>query len=227
MLTLDVKVDLRDQFGPVRDQGARPTCLAFATSDSHASLRVGWDPLSGEFAFYQAQRRAGRTPGQGALLPSMLEALKLDGQPVEASWPYLAQVPADVSAWVPPADLGTCFGRNGITGAVDLVGVRLMLSLAQPMVLLTMLSQSFYAPVAGVVDSAPGELPDPALRHAVVAVGFGEVDGVGATLVRNSWGSAWGIDGHAWLTDRFLVPRLFATVSLLEEVNVRSRSIAA
>lgn len=227
MRTLDVKVDLRGQFGPVRDQGARPTCLAFAASDSHAGVRDGWVPLSSEFAFYQAQRRAGRTPAQGAVLPSMLEALKLDGQPVETGWPYLVTVPADVSAWVPPASVGARFGRNGTAGGVDLVGVRSMLTLARPMILLTMLSMSFFAPVAGVVDAATGEIADPSLRHAVVAVGYGEIDGAGVILVRNSWGSAWGIDGHAWLTDRFLAPRLFATASLLEEVDVPSRPNAA
>lgn len=227
MQTLDVQVDLRGKFGPVRDQGARPTCLAFAASDSHAGLRDGWEPLSSEFAFYQAQRRAGRTPAQGAVLPSMLEALRLDGQPVEAGWPYLAAVPADVSAWTPPFGVGACFGRNGMTGSVDLVGVRSMLALARPMVLLTMLSQSFFMPVAGVVDAGPEEAPEPSLRHAIVAVGYGDVDGENAILVRNSWGAGWGIDGHAWITDRFLVPRLFATASLLEEVNVPSRANAA
>ena len=52
--------DLRKHFGDARDQGPRPTCLSFAASDAHAALRTGWTPLSCEFAFYQAQRRAGR-----------------------------------------------------------------------------------------------------------------------------------------------------------------------
>lgn len=71
MATIAIAVDLRGHFGPVRDQGDRPTCLAFAASDSHAGLRPGWAPLSCEFAFYHAQRRAGRSPAQGAVLPAM------------------------------------------------------------------------------------------------------------------------------------------------------------
>ena len=50
-VTVEVDVDLRGEFGPVRDQGSRPTCLAFAASDSHAGVRAGWRPLSCEFAF--------------------------------------------------------------------------------------------------------------------------------------------------------------------------------
>lgn len=227
MPTIATAVDLRGQFGPVRDQGARPTCLAFAASDSHAGLRPGWDPLSCEFAFYHAQRRAGRSPAQGAVLPAMLEVLKGDGQPHESGWPYFAYSPTDLALWAPPAAVGACYGRNGVTGGSDLSGVRSMLGLARPMVILTMLSQSFFMPVAGIVNSEPGEAPEPSQRHAVVAVGYGSVDGTPAILIRNSWGSAWGADGHAWLTDAFLGPRLFATATLLEEVDVPSRSIAA
>ena len=94
-MVLEIDVDLRGLFGPVRDQGARPTCLAFAASDSHAGLRAEWDPLSCEFAFYHAQRRAGRTVAQGAELGAMLDALRIEGQPVEAGWPYLDAAPAD------------------------------------------------------------------------------------------------------------------------------------
>ena len=42
-------------FGQARNQGARPTCMAFAASDIHAALRRGWSPLSCEYAFYQAR----------------------------------------------------------------------------------------------------------------------------------------------------------------------------
>jgi hypothetical protein len=227
MPIIQMAVDLRNQFGPVRDQGARPTCLAFAASDSHAGLRAGWDPLSCEFAFYHAQRRAGRSPTQGAVLPAMLDALRGDGQPHEAGWPYLASAPVDPVLWSPPPAVGNCYGRNGVTGGLDPAGVRSMLALARPIVLLTMLSASFYLPVTGVIDPAQGEAPEPSQRHAVVAVGHGTADGVPAILIRNSWGSAWGVDGHAWLTDAFLAPRLFATATLLEEVDVPTRAIAA
>ena len=82
-----VSVDLRPSFGPVRNQGPRPTCMAFAASDVHAGLRSGWTPLSCEFAFYHAQRRVGRPPNKGALLSAMLDTLREDGQPAEMGCP--------------------------------------------------------------------------------------------------------------------------------------------
>lgn len=94
--------------------------------------------------------------------------------------------------------------------------------------MLTTLSPSFYAPtVDGIVDPAHGEAPDLALRHAIIAVGHGAINGSPAILIRNSWGAAWGINGYAWLTERFLTPRLFATASLLEEIDVFTHPVAA
>src|SRR5439155_7286636 len=87
---IKVSHDLRNLFGPVRDQGQRPTCLAFAASDTHAGARPGWNPLSCEFAFHRAQQRGKRPPSRGATLDHMLATLRLDGQPQEADWPYLA-----------------------------------------------------------------------------------------------------------------------------------------
>ena len=225
---IDIVRDLRPLFGPARDQGARPTCLAFAASDTHAGLRDGWAPLSCEFAFYAAQKRAGRPPTSGALLSTMLDALRLDGQPDEKGWPYLAAVPADHRLWTPPATVGPLYGRNGQRDGTDLSSILAALDRDTPVLMLTMLSRSFFQPRGdGVVDPANDELPEPAQRHAVVAVGHGTVDGTPAILIRTSWGPGWGLEGHAWLTERFLAPRLFATANLTEEVDVSSHTAAA
>jgi len=225
---IEIDVDLRDRFGPARDQGSRPTCLAFATSDLHAGLRDGWFPLSCEFVFYHAQRRSGRGPSQGASLGPMLQALKLDGQPLEGGWPYLSALPAELSQWSPPASVGPCFARDGGNAVAALDAIKAAHDQGDPMMILMTLSASFFQPTAdSVVDPSPTEIPDAALRHAVVAVGYGRVDGVPAILVRNSWGQSWGMEGHAWLTERFLKPRLFAAAELGDDVDVSSGFHAA
>jgi len=219
--------DLRSRLGSARDQGPRPTCLAFAASDLHGSVRPGWDPLSCESVFFNAQRRAGRPPTVGATLPSMIDALREDGQPVEAAWPYLAQTPQTIAAWQSPATESEVFRRCGspvISDSSCLIG---LLNEGRPVVLLLTLSQSFFGPIAGVVRVANDEQPDPSLRHAVVAVGHGSVDGVPAVLVRNSWGESWGHAGHAWLSMDFIDARLFGMAVLEEDEDVHRRSVAA
>ncbi|KRB86951.1 peptidase C1 [Sphingomonas sp. Root710] len=225
---IDVHQDLRGMFGAARDQRGRPTCLAFAASDTHAALRDGWDPLCCEYAFYQAQRRAGRPPTRGAVLPVMVQSLAEDGQPMEVAWPYLAALPADMAHYVPPAELGALHGRAGMLTSTAIDQVAASLDAHRPVILLLMLSRCFFEPSGdGVVDPPIGEHPEPARRHAVIACGHGTVDGCPALLVRNSWGPRWGLGGCAWLTESFLKPRLFAAATLLEDIDVSARPVAA
>lgn len=98
----------------------------------------------------------------------------------------------------------------------------------RPVILMMTLSRSFYGPDPdGVVRPVRDERPDPALRHAVLAIGHGAVDDEPAVLIRNSWGGTWGHDGHAWLTAGFVSPRLFGMALLDEDDDVPSRSAAA
>lgn len=228
MTVITVLKDLRADLGAARDQGPRPTCLAFAASDAHAALRLGWSPLSCEYAFYHAQRRGGRPPDTGATAPDMLAALRFDGQPEEEGWPYLAATPSDAATWGPPVEVGPRFGRAGMTQAPSIDAVIAQLNTAGPVILLLTLSRTFFAPSAeAVIHPAPGEVPEPARRHAVLAVAHGTVDGHRAILVRNSWGLGWGVAGHGWLTESFMAPRLFGAALLTENADVSAHSVAA
>lgn len=194
--------DLRLLFGAVRDQGARPTCLAFAASDFHAALRHAWRPLSCEFAFYHAQRRAGLSPHSGSTLEAMLAALREEGQPVERDWPYLAAPPVDLSTWAPPTTIGPVYRRAGERCSGGFDQIVFLLEARQPALVLMMLSDAFYSPdSAGVVIAPINEAPDPLRRHAVVAVAYGTLNSERAVMVRNSWGPGWGLHGHAWITE--------------------------
>lgn len=225
-MPVQIVKDVRNKCGQVRDQGSRPTCLAFAASDTHAALRSPWMPLSCEFAFYHAQRRAGRLPTNGAMLPFMLQALEQDGQPIEASWPYLPALPSDISKWVPPANVGDCFRRRGSVNSALFNEIIAVLDSDRPAIVGIMLSDAFYLPDSNGRVESP-EPPDPARRHAVVAVAHGVWDKKRCVLVRNSWGPTWGMTGHAWLMEPYLTSRLLVIAALMEEPNVSSDTLAA
>ena len=219
---------LKSLFGPIRDQGMRPTCLAFAASDAHAALRNGWSPLSCEYVFYQAQKHAGRPPSTGASLPSTLEALRTSGQPEEVGWPYLPATPSANETWEPPNSIRELFFRKSRLSTPKVDGIIAELDQGRPVIILLMLSSSFFRPSGkGIVDEVPGELPEPQRRHAVVALGHGTIDGQRAVLIRNSWGASWGEYGNGWLTEQFLNPRIFAAAVLTEEVYVPADSTTA
>lgn len=227
-MTINIKKDLRHLFGPVRDQGQRPTCLAFAASDAHAALRGPWEPLSCEYAFFSAQKRAGRSPHGGATLSTMLETLRQDGQPHEAGWPYLVVVPADLSLWQPPAGLKPLFRRAGAAGNGTVDAILAELDQDRAVLVLMRLSRSFdWIGADHIVDPGANEQPEFLRRHAVVAVGHGEAKGQRAVLVRNSWGTGWGDGGHGWLTEKFLTPRVFGIAILKEDLGVSDNKAAA
>lgn len=228
MTAIAIKTDLRQLFGPIQDQGQRPTCLAFATSDLHAALRGPWAQLSCEYLFYHAQQRARRKPHEGALLPAMLDAVRHDGQPHEASWPYLTALPTDLSLWTPPPGISPLFRRGGEPGSHTVDTMVSELDGGRPLIVLLRLSWSFdWVKSDGVIDEASGEQPDFHRRHAVIAVGHGEINGQRAIIIRNSWGGDWGAGGYGYLTEKYLAPRVFQLAILKEDLSVSPRSVAA
>jgi hypothetical protein len=180
MTSIKITIDLRHLFGPVRDQGQRPTCLAFAASDLHAALRGPWSPLSCEYLFYRAQQRAKRTPTESATLPAMLAAIHQDGQPHESGWPYLAQLPADVAQWQPPAGVSPLFRRAGEAGGDTVDAIIAELDRGHPLLTLLSLSRSFYwVGPDGVVDQASGENPDEHVAGVELVEDAAKLDAIG------------------------------------------------
>ncbi|MEY9538077.1 hypothetical protein ABIE85_001137 [Bradyrhizobium diazoefficiens] len=209
-------VDLRGSFGAARDQNPRPTCLAFAASDTHAALRPGWTPLSAEWAYYHAVKRDGGLPQDGSTLASMLATIKHDGQPAESEWPYIQTAAINISSWLPTASPSALFFRDHAACGATLTDVVDQLDSGVPVLITMTLSDAFYMPDTGVVDRV--EAIDSTRRHAVVAVGYGERAGKMVILVRNSWGEGWGLEGYAWLAENYLAPRLTEVVILTKEL---------
>lgn len=217
-MTVAIQVDLRDQFGPVRDQGERPTCMAFAASDAHAAARPDWEPLSCEYAYFHALKRDGGLPHEGATTGGMLEAIREDGQPPEVEWPYLKAVPRDIATWKPPANAEPLFRRGSNCGTKNCGAIKTQLDTGKPVVLTMCLSDAFFCPDEdGLV--AANEPPDPHRRHAVIAVGHGEKAGERVFLIRNSWGDDWGIDGYAWITQSYLEDKVNETAEMTRDLS--------
>ncbi len=207
---LAVAVDLRDQLEPVRDQGRRPTCLAFAASAVHRAAHAHPSELCPEWLYYYATHRDGLRPDQGSMIEATCAVILDLGQPDETFWPYQGR-DASPRPYQPPSgrpavarcDTGL---RNGNANRW-----RAELDSDLPVVITLFISPSFYSP-AGFVgpeaimadDRAP---IDPALVHAVVLAGHGDLQGIPQFLVRNSWGLGWGRAGHAWFPETYLASR--------------------
>jgi C1A family cysteine protease len=203
-VSLIVSCDLRSSFGNIRDQGARPTCVAFAVSDAHASARGVSELLSVEHLYFHAVvRTSGGHPNEGVSLTKTLEALRLDGQSVETGWPYLDALPADLTSWVAPSTAVPVFKRDRATRVASILAA---LDAGQPVVVTFMVSMAFCMAPAGIVHPVTSDTDID--WHAVVAVGHGRIGTKPFILVRNSWGESWGDGGYGWVDLEYLSPRM-------------------
>lgn len=214
-----IECDLRHLFGPIRDQGPRPTCMAFAASDAHAAARTAsWEALSCEYAYFHALMQDGGCRHSGVTLEGMLSAIREDGQPPEAECPYLYSEPMNVTQWKPPSDVSPIYRRASEYGVASAAAIRRRLENGVPVITTICLSAAFFAPDADGIIAAD-EPPDPQRRHAVVAVGHGTRNGDRFILVRNSWGPKWGLYGYAWVSEAYLVPRLYFIAEMREDLT--------
>ena len=216
MSSIVFRCDLRDRFGAARDQGSRPTCLAFAMSDAHAASRNPWTPLSCEYLFYKTKQREGTPADKGICLCAIREAMEHDGQPIEDAWPYMMLLPSDLTTWKPPTGVGEVFSRKSEIVGTTFDEAWAIVMGGIPAVIIMSISDAFYAPtLEGQVDSS--EPIDDQRRHAVVAVAAGDKAGERFLLVRNSWGETWGLSGNAWVTEVYMACRILQ-ISTLKEV---------
>lgn len=213
-MMLQISTDMRGALGTVRDQGRRPTCLSFAASDAHRHARGHPDWLCVEWLYFHAAARAGTGPRCGTTIPDTQAVLRSTGQPIEAAWPYSAAWP-DPALWQPPGPASPLFTSESSSCAPDLSALRAELLAGRPVVVGVFLSRTYRFPadwtsVGAEVLLAP-DRHEPIDRndgHAMVIVGHGLHKGEPVMLLRNSWGSRWGHEGHAWVREDCLAPRL-------------------
>lgn len=183
-------------------------------SDAHAaSIGAPWSPLSCEYLFYHAKKRDKTPAHQGTTPTAAMAALEHDGQPVEGEWPYLPDLPTDLTTWKPPAKIGTLFRRKSKANGAAFEEIWKGVEGDQPTLVVMDLSVAFFTPdTDGLIDSP--EPPDPAMKHAVLAVATGMLNKNKLVLVRNSWGGTWGLSGYGWLSERYLDPRVIVALAV-------------
>jgi hypothetical protein len=140
-------------------------------------------------------------------------ALSEEGQPLEVAWAYQ---PTQLYAldWAPPVSVGTLHRATMSLQAPDIDGICQALDIGMTAILGLVITDAFWTPgEAGVVP-----VRDPDIErggHAVLAVGHGhDENGTRLILIRNSWGNRWGLNGHAWLSEHYLVRQLHQTALL-------------
>ncbi|WP_459548554.1 C1 family peptidase [Nocardia sp. X0981] len=190
--------DRRAHTDAVGDQGIRRTCLAWAATAAHEHHRLG--PLSIEYLHWACGPR-----GHGTLF-GLRRALRDSGQPPRDQWPYDPRH-SDTAAYHPPAAVTGPF-HTAAPRRVPHTPTRLADQLDAELlpVAVIRIPTAFRNPSHGIVDGTERGSDG----HAITVVGIARLDnslddlpaGHHLVCVRNSWGPAWGLDGHALITER-------------------------
>jgi hypothetical protein len=213
----DADIDHRGRQTPVRHQGSRPTCVAFAVSAAHEWTSGALTVRSAEHAFALAKRRDGLPPGQrGTTVQACLVGVSDAGQSPETDWPY------GDPAWPdsrPESDLPS--SRRARPGPWRRLGPPWLVAIGTALreghaVVLTVgfVQRAWQRATAGGVIEVP---PSPVLTgaHAVLVVGLQQAP-ANVLVIKNSWGTRWGDAGYGYLSAEYV--NLYAIDAHLVEV---------
>ena len=198
--SLPEKVDLRDKCSPVEDQGNLGSCTANALAGALEYLDIinkGTYIDASRLFIYYNERAIINTirSDSGARLRDGIKTLKKDGVCSEKKWPY------DIAKFT-KKPLASCFKEaldHQITSYEKirtLTEMKTCLAEGFPFVFGFAVYESFEAPEVaktGVVVM-PGKNEDLLGGHAVLAVGYD--DTTQRIIVKNSWGTKWGMKGY-------------------------------
>jgi C1A family cysteine protease len=222
-LQLSPSVDLRAFCSPIVDQGALGSCTANAAAglvEYFEKRTFGNYTSAARLFIYKATRDLlGVTGDTGAYLRSTMEALALFGAPPEQYLPYdITQFDSEPSAFC------YAFGANyqsivyyrldpsPLTGPQVLQSIKTFLDSGFPSMFGFPVYDEYYnVPASGLI-AFPASTSTLYGGHANDAVGYDDNLMIGpdqgALLVRNSWGTGWGLNGYAWLSYRYVTDQL-------------------
>lgn len=200
---IEVEVNHAERLGTPRNQGIRPTCLAFTASDLNAFANET-PHLSVEYMCHHAAQLGQHwQPGDGFTMEQILAAVANPGQPEEGIYPYRGDS-HDAPLQVPPANLLPLYASQPKRRDLSLSEVVAYIRQGHAVGVVVAVTKSLFYPTDGIVEFDFYVIPDQ--FHAMVAVGVGghRQSGEAHILLRNSWGEGWGNRGHAWVPERHL-----------------------
>lgn len=198
-------IDLEAEQTAVRQQGDRPTCVAFAVSGAHEWMGHDDEQRSPEDAMWAAhQAMPPQLMGEETSVRYALEGLEVHEHATEAAWPYGSPIWREgrPEAALNGANRAACPEWHRL-GDATIPTIRGELMSERAVVLTVGVVRAVWLEGGGVIDApAGGKTPG---NHAVLVVGASEAgEQAQALKVKNSWGPRWGRSGYGLISERYL-----------------------
>ncbi|GAC1310959.1 MAG: C1 family peptidase [Mucilaginibacter sp.] len=198
-------IDLRDQCPPVYDQGQIGSCTANAIGGAFEfGLRKQGlsDFMPARLFIYYNERAMEGDVGTdgGAQIRDGVKSAATQGVCNETQWPYdpnrLFTKPTDACY---QAALSNLVEQYISLDNTDINQLKSCLSAGNPFVFGFTVYQNFESATVAQTGILPMPAPDESAigGHAVLAVGYD--DSKNAFIVRNSWGTEWGLAGYFYM----------------------------
>jgi C1A family cysteine protease len=203
------QVNLISQMPPIKNQGDRGTCVAFASLavvEHYQGLQNQYQDMSEQFLYWDCKQNDGRPNSTGTFISVAMDVLQRDGCCIESVWPYNPSiVSGNESQNPPPSGAQTQalsykvspYNQLAPTAVQDLKNevLRQRCVAFDIPVFNSWYQSSEVARTGEITIPIPGEKPIDG--HAMCIVGYDEQDsdvapGGGRFVIRNSWGTtAW------------------------------------
>lgn len=218
---LPSSVDLRKWCSPIDDQGSLGSCTAHAgvgLIEYYENRAFGKYIDASRLFLYKVTRNLLELKGDsGAYIRTTLGAMILFGVPPEKYWPYTMSRKFDQE----PTAFCYSFAQNYQTvnyfklDTPDLTTKSLLSRIKQYLSngIPSIFGFTVYSSYTQAEETGKIPFPEPkenvAGGHAVMAVGYDDSleitnatsgkSTTGAFLIKNSWGTAWGMNGYGWI----------------------------
>lgn len=212
--------DLLEQLPPVRNQGGRGTCVAYAVLAVREQLEVANGcphdlNLSEQYVYWWCKANDGIPKVSGTYISVGMRCLTSTGAPLEETWPYVSVEKEDQGQGPPPpaaanGDPAFKIVRAQEFNRADINGIKTCLAEGRTVAFSIPVFDSWYASSATsrwgkITLPLPGEPQNGG--HAMTLVGYQDdpqAPGGGFFLVRNSW-QPWAWDS-AWRAGYGYIP---------------------